>query len=80
MIITFFGCGKYKYHVPICMVWVALGMFPIEAFAYVATSACVVFNSKGLFTDVICSFTIASTYSEMARIVMIMTCASKTIV
>src|ERR1700683_1231276 len=41
MIITFFGSGKFKHHEPLCMAWIQLGMFPIEAYAYVAKLVCI---------------------------------------
>ena len=41
MVITFFGDGKFKHLKPLCMAWIQLGMFPIEAYAYVATSVCI---------------------------------------
>jgi hypothetical protein len=52
MIATYFGIGKSETCVPFAMYWLQRGMFPIEAYAYVATSVYIFRSAHLPFTEI----------------------------
>jgi hypothetical protein len=78
MISTYFGIGKPKAHVQSGMCWVELGMFPIEAYAYVAILVRSFSILSMMSIEMLFSFTTASICGEPASTVTTTSLVSRT--